>query len=96
MDMPHEFYPFVMKTEAEDFIQIEQNCQGVPQAYIYGSSTRAEDLMSAEDIDLMWDIAEGEATYGEPEWSIKNQKLAELRNRVERQLRRTPFQMAAE
>lgn len=94
--MRNAFSPFVIEIDyGSSFVEVMQDWHGDAMAYFYGTSTRAEMLMSQQELDDMYDTAEGEATYCEPGWSLRNRSIAE-RCRLDSERPATPHQIAAE
>jgi len=77
--MPPAFYPFVIEIEHNgEYVEVMQDWQGNPRAYLYGTVTRAEMLMSQAEIDQMHETIEEEAEHYEPGWSLRNRSIAEM------------------
>jgi hypothetical protein len=94
--MPPAFYPFVIEIEHNgEYVEVMQDWQGNPRAYLYGTVTRAEMLMSQAEIDQMYETIEEEAEHYEPDWSLRNRSIAEM-CRLESERPAVPHQIAAE
>lgn len=76
--MPPAFYPFVIEIEHNgEYVEVMQDWQGNPMAYLYGTATRAEMLMSQAELDDMYETIDGEARHYEPDWSQRKRAVAE-------------------
>ena len=94
--MARAFNPFVIEIEyGGEYVEVIQSWHGEPMAYFYGSSKRAELLMSQAEIDQMYETIEEEAEYYEPGWSLRNRSIAE-RCRLESERPAVTHQIAAE